>query len=114
MFYKPQNFSFVIFLILVKISIQSDLTIETGIYLQIGKLVHRYWSDDLRASDLKSKANSLHQQGKLEKAIDVFTQAIALGILELDLFLVKAAQTTLIQMCIRDLDNLYLFMVVWF
>ncbi len=47
--------------------------------LQIGKLVTRYWSDDLRANDFKTKANSLHQQGKLERAIDVYTQAIALG-----------------------------------
>jgi hypothetical protein len=46
---------------------------------QIGKLVQRFWSNDLRAIDLKTKANNLFQQGQLKKAIQVYTEALELG-----------------------------------
>jgi Lon protease-like protein/tetratricopeptide (TPR) repeat protein len=45
----------------------------------MGKLVQRYWSDDLKAMQLKAKANSLNQQGQLEKAVSVYSEALSLS-----------------------------------
>lgn len=45
----------------------------------IGKLVQKFWSDDLLALELRSQGNSFQQKGFYEKAIEFYTQALKLA-----------------------------------
>lgn len=45
----------------------------------IGRLVQRYWSDDLKAVELKAEANALQQKGLHQKAVEIYTQALQLA-----------------------------------
>lgn len=45
----------------------------------IGKLVQKFWANELEALELRAKGNNFQQKGLQEKAVELYTQALKLG-----------------------------------